>query len=717
MAVNESNPQDRQDLASRLHDTHVGLRSDLEIHRHIFREEASYVIRDPLNLQHYRVSKHEYQILSHLTDDKSLSEIFAELVATNKIKESEEESFYEFVFSLHQQSFLNLPVSNDKVLYRRYQNKVNARRKSKLIGFLFLQIPLFNPDTILDKTVNWFRPLFTKTCFIFWLFLMAIGNYILIAQHEALLTPMSSMFTLKNIIIMWTTLIILKVIHEFGHAYACKIHNGYVPEIGIYLIAFTPCAYVDVTSSWGFTRKRDRIIVGLGGIYFESYIALFALFTWAMSSDPFIKMVCHNTFFMASLITLFMNINPLMRFDGYYILSDLIEVPNLRSRSQKFVKNILKRTFLGIETEPINHSRSIRSFLFIFGIASTLYRIFIVMTIAAVIATKAFIVGIMMAIFYLLTEIVKSIYGTVNYLWRSPEAAPVRRRAIIISIILLVGVPFVVCMVPIPSHIRPTGLVVKENETIIRSPHDGFINYTNDLNNQDISSNIVLAKLTSPAVNEKYLDTKARLESSQLKLDAYRNTPAKRAFYIEQKKIHAALKEQLKHRQVEMNKLEIYSGKAGYLVNGLKEKDKGRYLKIGDEIGTIISGNWMVKAYLTDEEIASSQPQVGQKVEYKCKTVDSPTLKGKIIKIAPAGSHSLDMPALTNLADGNIEVDLDSSETKIPYFEVVIALEEGDFDKLRYGMTGEIKLRSTAQALGLTLTQKIMRFTNKLHQN
>ena len=128
------------------------------------------------------------------------------------------------------------------------------------MGFLFLRVPLWNPDAFLDRTVGLAKSLFSRPAFLFWALLLLSAGVILIRRWGELTEPLQGLLAAGNLPLMWITLVVLKVFHEFGHAYACKHYGGQVPEMGAYLIVFTPCAYMDATASWGFTSKRERLM-------------------------------------------------------------------------------------------------------------------------------------------------------------------------------------------------------------------------------------------------------------------------------------------------------------------------------------------------------------------------------------------------------------------------------------------------------------------------
>ena len=155
-------------LASRLGQSRVGLTRDLEVSRHVFRSEPAYVIRNPLTLQCHLFSAEDYGILVRIRSESSLAEIFDQLVADEILDRDREESFYHFVFGLHRLGFLQLPIPDDKILYGRYRSILRAKRWQRATSLFFLQVPLFNPDAFLERTIGIGRVLFSRAFFFVW---------------------------------------------------------------------------------------------------------------------------------------------------------------------------------------------------------------------------------------------------------------------------------------------------------------------------------------------------------------------------------------------------------------------------------------------------------------------------------------------------------------------------------------------------------------------
>jgi putative peptide zinc metalloprotease protein len=322
-----ANPSLTESLPDRLRNVRVGVREDLEVSRHLFRNEPAYIVRDPISFQSFRFDTIDYGIFVRISTDKTLGDLYEELVVGDVLDADDEQRYYSFIFQLHRSGLLALPVSDATLLYKRFQAREASKARNRWKSFFFFQVPLWNPDRFLDRTVHLARPLFTRTAFMVWCLVIISALYVVAVRWRDLFQPLEALLAMRNLIIMWITLVGLKFFHEFGHAFACKRFGGVVPEIGAMFIVGTPIAYVDATASWGFPSRLKRMIVGLGGMYFESFFAAIAVFVWAASEPGLIKSIAYNTMLLASVVTILFNINPLMRFDGYYLFSDLVEIP------------------------------------------------------------------------------------------------------------------------------------------------------------------------------------------------------------------------------------------------------------------------------------------------------------------------------------------------------------------------------------------------------
>ena len=253
----------------------------------------------------------------------------------------------------------------------------------------------------LTRTAPRMKWLFSQGFVAIWLVAAVAALSIVFNRTDEFFKPFNSLLATENLPFLWLSFIGLKIWHELGHGYACKIYGGAVPEMGMLLICGTPAAYVDASAAWSFPERWKRLTVMLGGMYFESIVAIPAVFVWAFSASPMLSSCAYQLVMMASLITVLFNANPLMKYDGYFIAGELLGIQNLRGRSDQLIKDGLKKLFLGLEPKASTLSFRERVILLVYGVAASIYKTLLVISIAVIIAMKFPFVGLALAAFQL----------------------------------------------------------------------------------------------------------------------------------------------------------------------------------------------------------------------------------------------------------------------------------------------------------------------------
>lgn len=716
MSTTAANPEaGTPGLSERLGRVCVGVRRDLEISRHVFRGQPCYIVRDPVTFQSHRLEPDDYHVMMSIDPARPLGEIFGELVEHGYYESDQHETFYAFVLSLHRFGFLRLPISDEKSLYKRHQARVAARARQRIVGFLFLQVPLVNPNAFLERTLPYVRWLYSRAFFAVWLAIVAAAGYVAALNRAALAAPLNGLLATENLPVLWTTLIVLKVLHEFGHAYACKHFGGHVPEMGAYIIMFTPCAYVDATAAWGFPRRLHRLAVSLAGMYVELLIAAVAVFVWAATPPSLINSIAYNVIFLASSVTILFNANPLMRYDGYYILSDLLEVPNLRQRASSYLAAVCKHRLFGVEIPDPPDSWRLRTALIAFGVGAVVYRLMIMLAIVAVIAHKLPFVGYGLGIAYVGFMLYGMVSRLAHYLWFSPETARCRGRAIALSIAVFAGVPIAALALPIPSQVTAGGVVVAQHETTVRAESPGCVEAIAFRPGQRVAAGATLVTLANPGLDEQVAREDAELQAAEIRRAAYEATDAAAA-RVEAERA-AASRAALERAIGRRDTLRIAATCAGRIVSGLRDEDVGRYLVAGEAVATIAAGGWEVRAVLPAEDVALAKPKVGDPAVFVARSAADDRVKGRVRLVQPLASRAVALKALTHVAGGEIPVEERTGTAMQPYVEVLIAFDGPPPDRIAHGQTGAVRLAAPAEPAAAKLYRMLMRFTNRMLLN
>jgi putative peptide zinc metalloprotease protein len=356
----------------------IRFRPDLVVVPQRHEGRASYVVKDPVGLHYYRFAEREYHLLRLLDGRHTLEDIrhdFERHFRPARLSLEEVEAFARQVITAGLAT--SGTTTGRALLDRRRQ-----QRRSWLgtLGNLFaLLLPLLDPDRLLARLLPFTRWLFRPRALLLGVLLM-LGALLLVTTHfdvfRARLPAAREFFSFRTAVFLWLALGLVKVLHELGHGLSCKAQGGEVHEMGLLFLFFSPCLYCDVTDAWTLPSRWRRAAVGLAGIYVELLVAAVATFVWWYTPGrPFVQSLSLALMTVCSVNTVLLNGNPLLCYDGYYVLADWLEVPNLRERCGRLLKKLLLRHALGIETVPEPPLGQAQRALFLaYALASPLYR-------------------------------------------------------------------------------------------------------------------------------------------------------------------------------------------------------------------------------------------------------------------------------------------------------------------------------------------------------
>lgn len=360
------------------------LRVDLIIRRQLFKYEEYYVVKDPLSLTYFRLQTEEAYLVGLLDGRRKMREIFAEYRAHYPNSERTMQDVAIFINHLGVSGLLNINARAFIDTARGAQGRKNHWLViwGKVVSsVLFLKFPLLDPSPWLGKLVHAIR--FVWTPWFVTLSLCFIGGTLiyLLAHHEEFARPGINFFSASNFALIWVSVVIIKTLHEFGHATTCRRFGGEVHEMGVCLMCFTPCGYVDASDAWMMRQKRHKLFTTMAGVWVELNIAAVAAHLWLLLPDGLARNLAFNAMMVASINTLLFNANPLMRFDGYYVVCDLLEIPNLRSKAIAYCSFHLQRILLGYRNrqQEATLGDDTRGAVFIaYAIVAYVYMIFII---------------------------------------------------------------------------------------------------------------------------------------------------------------------------------------------------------------------------------------------------------------------------------------------------------------------------------------------------
>lgn len=647
------------------------LRSMVHIHRQQFRGQLWYVVQDPTNNQFFRLNPSAHRFLGLLNGQRSVAEVWD--ICNHQLGDHAptQGEVIQLLGQLYVSNLLMAEVPPDAcTLFERYRKRKRREVQGTLQNLMFLRIPLFDPDHLLNRfapAVSW---IFSWVGVVLWSILLGGGGYFAIQNASRLAGKAQGVLNTDNLPLLYLSFALIKLFHEFGHAFACKIlgqregTGGEVHVMGIMFMVMTPMPYVDASSAWALRSKWRRAIIGAAGMWVELALAAGALLLWAhTATGTVLSALCYNVMFVASVSTLLFNANPLLRYDGYYIFSDLIEIPNLSQRGKEYIYYLVRRyawSVRGLRSPA--HSRSERKWLLTYGIASSIYRVVICVSILLFVSSKFFVFGMLMALGALIAWGVVPLVKFLRYLLTSSELSRTRGRALASTGVLLVGLVAGVAMFQLPDHVRVEGIVEQNNLHFVYATESGFVSDFSDSGqviNRDGRPLVMLenAELTSRLqtllAERRELIVQQRIAQSPPEIDY-----AAVQSYAEQLSAKA---DQIDHIRQRISRLAVHAPVSGLWLAPDIDQRRGDYVEQSETLGLISPpGELCIRATATQQAASAlldeiQRERISPLIEIRVRGRPDMALTGTVEKIFPAGQVDLPHDALSLTAGGTIE--------------------------------------------------------------
>jgi putative peptide zinc metalloprotease protein len=505
----------------------VRLRSDLEIEPQRYEGRIYFVVKDPVSLRYYRLKEHERFLLRYMDGRQTLDDAqkaYELEYRPDRLKLEDLEAFAQQLITAGLAQ--NESPRAGKLLYERRGKRRRSEILQAVTNILYIKIPVFDPDRLLVKML---RPL--GWIFSLWFFALSVavmaGAALLVATHfetfRSKLPNYHEFFSFRTVVYLWAALGVVKVIHEFGHGLSCKKFGGEVHEMGALFLCLSPALYCNVSDAWTLPNKWHRIIISAAGIYVELIIAAIATFVWWNTpTHPFVNNLSLSLMIVCSVSTVVFNANPLMRYDGYYVLADWLEIPNLRERSNRFLTNTFLEHCLGVEVLPEPYMALGRKVLFVsYAILSYVYRWVVTFSILYFLSGflkpyKLEVVSRMLTAAAAASMVGWPLYRLGKNIHRRGRLPDMKRWRVAMTAGVAAALVAFVCLVPVPvSRVRGVGLVQPKPEATAKVfvRHPGILERLRVREGQEVQKGDVLAEFSN-------LDLRRDLDAAQADADA-----------------------------------------------------------------------------------------------------------------------------------------------------------------------------------------------------
>jgi putative peptide zinc metalloprotease protein len=480
----------------------------------------------------------------------------------------------------------------------------------------------------------------------------------------------------QNVLLMALLFPVIKLAHEFGHACATKAWGGEVHEMGVMFLVLMPVPYVDASSANAFRQTWRRVLVGAAGMVVELFIAAVALFLWLEVQPGLVRAVLYNVMLIAGISTVLFNANPLLRFDGYYILADLIQIQNLRQRGQQYLAYLAETRLFGLKLPEFEASRGEKRWFVLYTIASFIYRMFIMLAIAIFIATEYMIIGVVLALWAAFATFVLPVAKGLGYLFFHAKLRRHRARAVA-SVAAVVGaLGAVLFALPVPHWTRAEGVIWVPQNAEVRAGADGFVTQIASAPGSIVARGSPLLVLESPELAPHIRVLEAQLELLEVRAQTELLVDrARREVTLEE--IEATRKE-LDHARRLQRDQTVLSPTSGTFVLSLPPQDlPGRYLRKGQDVGYVVPADTVTVRVLVSQDDIDLVRRMTEGVRVKIVGRLYETFDARIARAIPAASNRLSNLALSTLGGG--PAALDPGNTQEPkalnsWFEVELVL-------------------------------------------
>lgn len=568
----------------------------------------------------------------------------------------------------------------------------------------WLKVPIANPDRIIERLLPWLGWMHSVPAMLVAVVLWVIALGCVAGRWSEFVASSQSVLAPSNWLYLTGAWVLLKVAHETSHAVACRRSGGSVRETGLIFILLAPIAYVDVTSSLRFRSKWQRMQTAAAGMLMELTLASLAVFVWCQTESVELKHLLFNVIFMASLTTLLFNANPLMKFDGYYILSDLLEIPNLATTGQQASQILLRRWCLGLPTPPLRETGPRARLITLYGLASMLWRIAVCVSLCIAATAMWHGLGVVLAAGCLLVWLgrpaIKSLQAARQLQLANPSQF--RKTTLRVGILTSVAVAMLV-FAPWPFPRSAPGFVEYRDLAVIRAESPGFVHSIAVDDGEIVEAGQLLIELENRELATDVGDLEAALEQSEIRRDRAIGDQNTAAAQIEEENL-AAIKKRLVEKQRQFNSLSIRAPIAGRVMSRTLKWKLGTYATEGTELVTI--GDESQKEFRaslsqTDADALRAAPRA---------TLHLPSigrLEAEARRINPKASFTPPHAALTSVTGGplavrEVPVERQRQNEKFEFAEprqtADFPLDASESARFPVGKTGRVTL--SAQAYG-----------------
>jgi len=660
------------------------LRAQVRVRRQRWRDQQWHVLSDDATGRQHRINDDAYQLIGRCDGTRTVQEVWDTVLESRGDAAPTQDDVIRLLGQLNEQELLQADRAPDIArAFQRRDERSSRQRRARINPFAF-RLPLFDPTAWLRRLDPLGKLVFRPVAFWLWLFAVGFAALAAGADSEALWAHARlHMLTPGYLALMWVCFPLMKLLHELGHALAVRRCGGEVHEIGIGLLVLVPAPYMDASAASAFPRRQDRAIVGAAGIMVELALAAIAVWFWLNLQPGLARDVAFVVLFLGSASTLVFNGNPLLRFDAYYVMCDLLDLPNLASRSTAYWTYLLRRHVLRARADAPPLARGERKWLVGYAPLSAAYRLAISISIVLWLGGKWLLLGLLVATYLVIGTLLWPLVKWSRQTFAASEPGREHARIRLGLGLLAASALFLLCALPLPFSTVAPAVVWLPDQAQVRPEVDGFIAALPVRDGEAVTPGQLLVVLSNPELNVERDKLASRLEG--LHADHYRlmlrDPGAADSLARDIDRTEAELA-----RAVErIGQLEVRAQATGTLVMPRQSDLVDTYAHHGATLGYVLGPDGLrVRAAVAEEDAHLVRNRARRAV---VRLAESPgvTLQAVVSGDVPAATRRLPSPALADRGGGpyvSDPADKDGIQSLEPVFLFDLTLDGRNLERV-----------------------------------
>jgi putative peptide zinc metalloprotease protein len=679
-----------------------------------------YVLQDRFTQRFFRVTPQAWRFVSRLSPARTVDSVWRQLLQQFPEEAPSQHEVIQLLSQLHQSNLLYFRADPDSgAIFQRHQQYLRRELQGKLLGFLYLRIPLWNPNAWLNRIRPLVHALVSWPMAIIWMVVVFLGGKAALENMQGALDQSQGFLAAENLIWLYACMAGMKIVHEFAHGFVCKRFGGDVNTFGVMLLVLAPLPYMDASASWAFRNRWERALVGAIGILSELFMAAIGAIVWSQTGPGLVHTLAFNVMVIGSVSSLLFNGNPLLRFDAYYVLADLIDIPNLYQRASQQWLYFADRYLLG--TRDARSPASDRRewwWLTGYGALSFVYRLLVVVLVLEYVADQWFLLGVVFAVTTFVMLVGMPAVKLLKHL-AGPTVMRNRTRAITASALGIAIPLLLLAMLPWRDAIRAPGIVESSAATVISPGTTGRMQSLEVRSGERVMAGQVIARLANPELDfELKVVTEQVREAELMRNQAIATAPAD---VVPLDRRVSVLRERLSELRYRHDQLVIRAPHEGTWVSPRQAERLGSWMQRGEQLGELVDLKRLrFVAVVTQQQANELFSTPVERVSIRLAGQVDRQIDTEAVSIVPYRRQRLASAALGWMAGGSIPVRQDDSRGETasdPFFEVRVNIDSlpAGIDAL-HGISGQMRVALQARPLLEQWRRTLMQQLQKRYQ-